>query len=77
MLAASARSISVNRQEFRDALLKLLRKQPSFYAELVQLFYREGASYEPGRVFDYLFVGQNASAMGQKTNRPLQIAQAG
>jgi hypothetical protein len=64
MLTASARSISVNQQEFKDALLKLLREQPGLHAEPVQLFYREGAPYELGRVFDYLFVGQNASADG-------------
>ena|ERR1700737_1834028 len=46
------------------ALQELLRAEPSLYAELVQLFCREGSPYEPRRVFDHLFVGHDAPADG-------------
>jgi hypothetical protein len=57
----------VSRDAFKDALRELLRVEPGLYAESVQLFYREHAPYEPRRVFDYLFIAEDAPQLGQKT----------
>jgi hypothetical protein len=52
----------ISRDEFKDALGEFLRVEPGGYAELVQLFYREDALYEPRRVSDYLFIAENTPA---------------
>ena len=54
----------VSRDAFKDMLPELLRVEPGLYAESVQLFYREHAPYEPRRVFDYLFIAEDAPAVG-------------
>lgn len=59
----SALSPTISRDDFKDVVRELLRADPGLHAQLVELFYREGAPYEPRRVFEYLFIAHEASAV--------------
>jgi hypothetical protein len=62
----------ISRDEFKDALREFLRVEPGLYTELVQLFYCENATYEPCRVFDYLFIAENTPA-GRAENKVVRF----
>jgi hypothetical protein len=61
-------NITVDKKAMDNQLASLLAREPDLFADVEDLFFSEGAPYEPSGVFDYFFSVVESSAFG--TERP-------
>ena len=68
----------IDRGDVKSAIRELFVLEPNLPSELSQLFFRDGAPHEPGRIFDYLFVAVDSPACGTEGEiafRPRELAE--